>query len=61
MRLSKIDPAKAQTYVAKAVAGGLMQSNADNAKLLRTPEYVNPIGVEISGNEKANYYAQKNL
>jgi len=25
MRLSKIDPAKSQTYVAKAVAGGLMQ------------------------------------
>ncbi len=59
MRLSKVDPAKAQTYVAKAVAGGLMQSNADNAKLLRTPEFVNPIGSEISGNEKANYYAQK--
>jgi Starch-binding associating with outer membrane len=59
MRLQKADPEKAQTYVAKAVAGGLMQSNADNAKLLRTPEYVNPIGSEISGNEKANYYAQK--
>jgi hypothetical protein len=59
MRLQKADPTKAQTYVAKAVAGGLMQSNSDNAKLLRTPEYVNPIGSEISGNEKANYYAQK--
>ncbi|MBK9389574.1 MAG: SusD/RagB family nutrient-binding outer membrane lipoprotein [Bacteroidetes bacterium] len=59
MRLQKADAAKAQTYVAKAVAGGLMASNADNAKLLRTPEYVNPIGSEISGNEKANYYAQK--
>ena len=59
MRLQKADAAKAQTYVAKAVTGGLMQSNADNAKLLRTPEYVNPIGSEISGNEKANYYAQK--
>lgn len=59
MRLQKADPVKAQTYIAKAVAGGLMQSNADNAKLLRTPEYVNPIGSEISGNEKANYYAQK--
>jgi len=61
MRLSKIDPAKAQIYVAKAIAGGLMQSNLDNAKLLRTPEYVNPIGAEISGNEKANYYAQKDF
>jgi hypothetical protein len=61
MRLSKVDPAKAQTYVTKAIAGGLMQSNADNAKLLRNPEYVNPIGAEVSGNEKANYYAQKEL
>ncbi|MBI5008603.1 MAG: SusD/RagB family nutrient-binding outer membrane lipoprotein [Bacteroidia bacterium] len=59
MRLQKADAAKAQSYVAKAVAGGLMASNADNAKLLRTPEYPNPIGTEISGNEKANYYVQK--
>ena len=59
MRLSKVNAATAQTYVTKAVTGGLMQSNADNAKLLRTPEYANPIGTEISGNEKANYYAQK--
>jgi hypothetical protein len=61
MRLQEADATKAQTYVAKAVAGGLMASNADNAKLLRTPEYPNPIGTEISGNEKANYYAQKEL
>ena len=59
MRLSKVDAAKAKTYVAKAVAGGMMQSNADNAKLLRNPEYPSPIGTEISGNEKANYYATK--
>jgi len=58
-RLSKIKPEVISGYVAKAVAGGLMQSNADNAKLLRTAEYPNPIGTEISGNEKANYYAQK--
>lgn len=59
MRLQKIDASKAQTYVAKAVAGGLMTSNADNAKLRRSPEWVNPIGSEVSGNEKANYYATK--
>jgi hypothetical protein len=59
MRLSKIDPTTSQTYVTKAVAGGMMQSNADNAKLLRSSEYPNPIGTEISGNEKANYYATK--
>ena len=61
MRLSKVAPSTSQTYVAKAIAGGMMQSNTDNAKLLRTPEYVNPIGSEISGNEKANYYAQKDF
>jgi hypothetical protein len=59
MRLSKVAPTTSQTYVAKAVAGGMMQSNADNAKLLRNSEYANPIGSEISGNEKANYYATK--
>lgn len=61
MRITKVAPEKSQTYVAKAVAGGLMQSNADNAKLLRSAEYANPIGSEISGNEKANYYATKFL
>lgn len=61
MRITNVAPEKSQTYVAKAVAGGLMQSNADNAKLLRSAEYANPIGSEISGNEKANYYATKFL
>jgi hypothetical protein len=61
MRLTKVAPDKSQTYVQKAVAGGLMQSNSDNAKLLRTAEYPSPIGTEISGNEKANYYATKFL
>lgn len=58
-RLSKVKPSVVSGYVAKAVAGGLMQSNADNAKLLRNAEYQNPIGTEIAGNEKANYYATK--
>lgn len=31
MRYSKLDPAKAQTIVAEAFAGGVMASNADNA------------------------------
>lgn len=33
MRLSKVDPAKAQLWVAKAIAGGVFQSNADNLVL----------------------------
>lgn len=59
MRLQKVDPATAQTYVAKAIAGGLMESNADNAKLLRTAEWSNPIGSETTTSEKSNYYATK--
>jgi hypothetical protein len=59
MRLSKVDPAKAQIYVTKAVAGGLLQSNADNAMIKHTAEWPNVNGVEISGTEKGNYYATK--
>ncbi|MDR0749370.1 MAG: SusD/RagB family nutrient-binding outer membrane lipoprotein [Tannerellaceae bacterium] len=33
MRLSKVDPATAQTWVQKAVSNGLIASNAENAKL----------------------------
>jgi hypothetical protein len=34
MRLSKVDPATAKTWVEKAYAGGLINSNADNAYVL---------------------------
>lgn len=33
MRLTKVDPAMAETWVKKAIAGGVMQRNADLAKL----------------------------
>ena len=59
MRLSKVDPATAQTYVTKAIAGGLMESNDDNAWIKHTPEFSNRLGGEISGTEKGNYYVQK--
>ena len=36
MRLTKVDPASAESYVKKAIAGGVMQSNADVAKLNHT-------------------------
>jgi hypothetical protein len=36
MRLTKVDPASAETWVKKAIAGGIMQSNADVAKLNHT-------------------------
>lgn len=36
MRLSKVDPAMSETWVKKAIAGGVMQSNDDIAKLNHT-------------------------
>lgn len=36
MRLTKIDPSMAQTWVEKAISGGVMKSNADVAKLAHT-------------------------
>lgn len=59
MRLSKIDPTTADQYVDKAVAGGLMQSNADNAMIKHTTEFRNGIGDRISATEKGNYYVAK--
>ncbi|QNF32810.1 SusD/RagB family nutrient-binding outer membrane lipoprotein [Adhaeribacter swui] len=56
MRLTKVDPTLAQTYVAKAVAGGVMQSNADNAATRHTALYVNWLADHLGAREKANYY-----
>ncbi|CAN5524107.1 SusD/RagB family nutrient-binding outer membrane lipoprotein [soil metagenome] len=56
MRHSKVDQALAQEYVSKAIAGGLMQSNADNAKITHSNLYTNPTGVWLNGTEANNYY-----
>jgi hypothetical protein len=56
MRLSKIDPTTAKTYVAKAVAGGLIQSNAENAATRHTALYQSDIGNTLNTSEAANYY-----
>lgn len=56
MRLSKVAPGLAETYAAKAVAGGLMQSNADNAATRHTALYVNWLADHLGAREKANYY-----
>lgn len=56
MRLSKVDPAKAQNFVSKAVAGGLIQSNDENAVLRNTSVFNNYLGVHLGAREKANYY-----
>lgn len=47
MRLSEVDPAAAQAWVAKAIAGGVMQSNSDDAFIQHTngPEGINKNGI----------------
>lgn len=51
MRLSKVKPDVARQYVQRAVAGGVMQSNADNAVIRHTAEYRNPPGTDLNGGQ----------
>jgi hypothetical protein len=61
MRLSKVDPGKAEEYVKKAVSGGLMQSNEDNAVIRHNANYSNPIGSSLNGGQSAFYYLSEDL
>jgi hypothetical protein len=61
MRLTKVDPTLAKTYVTKAVAGGLMQSNLDNAVLRHSSLYINFNGYMFSGREYATFYMTRNF
>lgn len=56
MRLSKVNPTKAAEYVAKAVAGGVMQSNNDNAVIRHTASFTNPVGSQLNGGQSAFFY-----
>ncbi|WP_353719751.1 SusD/RagB family nutrient-binding outer membrane lipoprotein [Dyadobacter sp. 676] len=56
MRLSKVDPALAKSYVAKAVAGGVFESNADNSIIRHTAIYNNYIANHLAAREKTNFY-----
>lgn len=56
MRLTKVDPELAKTYVAKAVAGGLFESNADNSIIRHTAIYNNYIANHLQAREKTNFY-----
>ncbi|EON78164.1 hypothetical protein ADIS_1361 [Lunatimonas lonarensis] len=56
MRHSKVNPTKAAEYVAKAVSGGLMQSNADNAIIRHTANFTNNIGAQLNGGQSAFFY-----
>ncbi len=56
MRLSKVNPTKAAEVVGKAVAGGVMQSNDDNAIIRHTANFSNPVGAQLNGGQSAFFY-----
>jgi hypothetical protein len=56
MRLSEVDPAKAQATVQVAVNGGVILSNDDNAVLVHDPNYTSPIGNMLNATEASNFY-----
>lgn len=57
MRLTKVNPTLAQQYVQAAVAGGVMESNADDAVVRHENNYRNPMGTTMNANEGFNEYA----
>lgn len=59
MRISEVAPAKSQEYITKAIAGGLMQSTADNALVRHNTSYPNTFGETLQARESANYYIAK--
>ena len=61
MRLTKVNPSLAQEYVTKAVAGGVMESNDDNAMIRHSANYPNDVGGQLNGSEAANFYMTKPL
>lgn len=61
MRLTKVDPTKAATYVQKAVSNGLFTSSADDAILVRkgavvTNDSAEPFGKIISQEDSQAFY-----
>jgi hypothetical protein len=56
MRLSKVDPARAQQVVQAAFTGGVITTNADNAALRHDPNFIQGIGNTLNATEAANYY-----
>ncbi len=56
MRHTKVEPATAEAYVKKAVAGGVFASNADNSVIRHTAIYNNYIANHLAAREKTNFY-----
>ncbi|HET7897629.1 MAG TPA: SusD/RagB family nutrient-binding outer membrane lipoprotein [Flavisolibacter sp.] len=61
MRLSKVDPAKAQSTVQAAFSGGVILLNVDNAMIRHDANYTSPIGNMLNGTEAANFYLVKSF
>ncbi|MEM9671721.1 MAG: SusD/RagB family nutrient-binding outer membrane lipoprotein [Bacteroidota bacterium] len=56
MRLTKVDPAAAQEFANKAITGGVMESNEDNAVVRHNADYRNPVGTNLNGGQAPFYY-----
>ncbi|MEP2348708.1 MAG: SusD/RagB family nutrient-binding outer membrane lipoprotein, partial [Algoriphagus sp.] len=56
MRLSQVDPTRAQQIVQAAAQGGVILSNSNNAKVAHDPNYPNPIGNLLNATEASNFY-----
>ena len=56
LRLAKVDAAQAQSLVAKAVAGGVITTNADNVVIRHDANYLNSIGQLLNATEANNFY-----
>jgi len=61
MRLTKVDPAKAQQYANAAISGGVMQSNLDNAVVRHNADYRNPVGTNLNGGQAPFYYLTRDF
>lgn len=59
MRLSKVDPAKAQATVQTAAAGALILDNASDAYIRHDANFAQPIGGTLNGSEASNFYLAK--
>ncbi|MEP7145181.1 MAG: SusD/RagB family nutrient-binding outer membrane lipoprotein [Ferruginibacter sp.] len=63
MRMSKVDPAAASIWVTKAVQGGVMGDNDDNAicrhEAKGTNRVSNPVGLQVASREPASYRLSK--
>lgn len=59
MRLSKVDPSRAQTIVQEVAGKELILQNEDNAYVRHDVTYTMPIGGMLNSTEAANFYLTK--